>query len=204
MFPEMNWNKYVDKKVTGSCNGMDVILPEHIVLREDSIILITNYEGYEEIKRALIEQGIDSDKIICMSEFEKQAQEYQYFEHRCIERFKDTSSDFVDAGCFDGRDCIKFLKSGLSNNNSMYAFEPDNTNFCKCTEMLFGYRNIEIYNVGLSDKKGKASFLSEKGEKARVTTEGDTYICIDTLDDVLCNKKIGFVKMDIEGSEKKP
>lgn len=203
MFPEMNWSKYIDKKITESCNGLDVIPPEQIVMQKDSIILITNYEGYEEIKSSLIAQGIESRKIICMSDFEKEVQKNQYFESRCIERFKNTPGHFVDAGCFDGRDCIRFLESSLYANNEIYAFEPDNTNYRKCTEMLSEYKNVEISNVGLADIKGKTFFMSEKGEKARVTNEGNSYICIDTLDDVLCDKKIGFVKMDIEGSEKK-
>lgn len=203
MFPEMKWKNYIDKKCEGICNGIGIIKPQNIKLEKDAIILITNYEGFAEIKENLIKLGIEEKQIVCMNDFEIKAQENQYFEERCIKYFKNTSGNFIDAGCFDGRDCIRFLESGLGNNASIYAFEPDEANYQECKKALSNYKNIEIFNIGLADAKGKESFLSEKGEKARVTCEGNCFIQMDTIDHLVGDNKIGFIKMDIEGSEKK-
>lgn len=202
MFPHMKWKYYIDRNREGICNGIDIIKPNELRLESDEIILITNYEGFEEIEENLISLGIKKNQIICLNDFEKKAQKNQYFERRCIQHFKTTSGYFIDAGCFDGRDCIRFLKSSLYNNTLIYAFEPDRENYQECKKVLNCYENVQIYNLGLSDSKKEATFLSDKGEKARVTSKGNCSIRLDTIDHLMNGRQIGFIKMDIEGSEK--
>lgn len=203
MFPEMRWQSYIDKNRSGMCNGINIIKPQDIRLEKDAVILIANYEGFEEIKSNLISFGIEEEKIVCASDYEIRAHENQYFDERCIKYFKRTEGNFIDAGCFDGRNCIKFFNSNLNNNTSIFAFEPDRVNYQKCKEVLSGYNGIKIYNMGLSDKNGEETFLSDKGEKARVSSEGNEFIEVNTLDSLMPRERIGFLKMDIEGSEKR-
>lgn len=44
------------------------------------------------------------------------------------------------------KECIKLVESSISNNNLVYAFEPDNSNYCKCKETLSGYKNNTMPN----------------------------------------------------------
>lgn len=203
MFPEMRWKNYIDKQCVGMCNGIEIIKPEKVRLEKDAIILISNYEGFEEIKSDLLGFGIEEQQIVCINDFEIKAQENQYFEERCVNYFKKTNGNFIDAGCFDGRDCIRFLSSSLNNNTSIYAFEPDSVNYQECKKVLYGYENVRIYNLGLSDSKKEETFLSDKGEKARVSNDGNCLIKMDTVDHLMDGKPIGFIKMDIEGSERR-
>lgn len=203
MFPTMKWEKYIDKKCEGTCNDIDIIRPSELKLDDDAIVLITNYEGFTEIKENLLALGIQRNQLVCMNDFEVKAQENQYFEERCVRNFKNTSGGFIDAGCFDGRDCIRFMKSSLNSNTSIYAFEPDSTNYQECRKILSGYKNIQIYNMGLSDATKEEIFLSDKGEKARVASDGNCSIKLDSIDNLLNGKQMGVIKMDIEGSEKK-
>ena len=119
-----------------------------------------------------------------------------------INNFKTTSGDFIDAGCYDGRDCVRFLESTLNNNSFVYGFEPDKTNYQKCKRILGDFKNVSVYDLGLSDSKKEKLFLSDEGEKARVTNSGNCMVKMDTLDNFMSDKLVGFIKMDIEGSEK--
>lgn len=202
IFPEMKWEKYVDENCEGTCNGLDIIKPENLKMNKDAIVLISNYEEVEEIKKNLISLGIQQDQIVSVKDFDIKAQENQYFEERCIKNFKKVSGDFLDVGCFDGRDSVKFLESALNNNALIYAFEPDNANYQECKRVLSGYSNIKIYLLGLSDSKKKETFLSGRGDSACVTNSGNCSIEVDTIDHVMRDRQIGFIKMDIEGSEK--
>lgn len=202
MFPEMKWEKYIDRNCEGVCNGIDIIKPNDLRLEKNAVVLITNYEGFEEIRQDLNLLGIDNKQIVCMNDFEKEAQNNQYFEERCVKFFRNTSGYFIDAGCFDGRDCIRFIESDFNNNTQVYAFEPDSANYKMCGRALSGYENVHIYNLGLSDSKKEEKFLSDQGEKARVSIKGDCLVKLDMLDNVMNDKPIGFIKMDIEGNEK--
>lgn len=202
MFPEMRWRKYIDKKCTGICNGIDIINPDALQLESDGIILITNYEGHAEIAEDLMARGIPKSQIASVADFETKAQENQYFEERCIKNFKNTAGVFIDAGCFDGRDCIRFMESSLNHNTSIYAFEPDQANYQNCKKALNDYKTVKVYNLGLSDLNKEEVFLSDKGEKARITSEGNCSINLDTIDRLMGDKQVGIIKMDIEGSER--
>ena len=203
MFPEMNWRGYIDRKQKGTCNRLKIVKPEELEIENDAVVLITNLEEYDEIKESLVARGIDRNVIFTLNDFEIKAHHNQYFEERCIKYFKDTQGAFLDAGCFDGEDCIKFSESSLNHNATIYAFEPDEINYINCKKVLARYNNSEVFNLGLSDVKQQTYFMSDKGECSRITDQGDSIINIDTIDSVLRGKKIGFIKMDIEGSEKK-
>lgn len=95
------------------------------------------------------------------------------------------------------------MESAAHNENPIYAFEPDPVNYQTCMDKLSHYPDIKVYNMGLSNEQEEASFLSGKGEKARIAEDGNCHIKIDTIDNILGNENIGFIKMDIEGNEKK-
>jgi len=125
----------------------------------------------------------------------------QYFD-RNIFNF---SSDeiFVDAGAFTGDTIQEFVDCVHSNFNKIYAFEID-TDILRKLESNVAKLNttgtIEIINAGLSDKNG-ASYVS-KGvvNNSRLSDEGEE-VRLLSLDSVLGDSPVSFIKMDIEGSE---
>lgn len=201
MFPKMNWEGYIDREKEGTCNNIKIIKLENLKSDEAAIILITNLEGYDEIKDDLLAHGIHQDFIYTLNDFEVIAHQDQYFEERCIEYFCDHQGAFLDAGSFDGADCVKFVNSNLYHNNILYAFEPDEKNYVICKKKLEGLSNVEVFNVGLAARAKKAYFLADKGECSRITDEGDCVIDIDTIDSIIGENPIGYIKMDIEGNE---
>lgn len=201
MFPEMNWEGYIDRKKDGTCNNIKIIKLENLKPDEEAIILITNFEEYNEIRADLIAHGIPQALIYILNDFEVKAHQNQYFEKRCIDHFSDKHGAFLDAGSFDGADCVKFINSSLYHNNALYAFEPDKKNYIMCKKKLEELSNVEVFNVGLAASAQKAYFLADKGVCSRITDEGDDVINIDTIDSVIGENSIGYIKMDIEGNE---
>lgn len=126
------------------------------------------------------------------------SEENQYFEN-----FIPSANNeiFVDVGGYDGLSSLNFLKWCNGKYEKILFFEPDMENFKKSQENLLGIERVELYNKGLSDKNEVLKFTGS-GSVACVTENGDRYIEVDTLD-ALVDSPVTFIKMDIEGAEKK-
>ena len=202
MFPEMEWEGYIDRNKDGIFNGLKIKKPSEVKHEKDAVILITNLEGSSSVKDDLLKCGINSNQIDSLDDYEIKAHSEQYFEDRCIENFSSTKGSFIDAGSYDGLDSIKFLKSKLNQNVPIYAFEPDEANYLLCKNTLANITNAEVFNIGLSDIREQGYFTSGIGEASRVEKQGNCRINLDTIDLLLKEKPVGFIKMDVEGSEK--
>lgn len=114
----------------------------------------------------------------------------------------------VDAGAFDG-DTIRSFEEAVSDRyGKIYAFEMDKRNYenlkKQCFEQIIrgSDTKIELYQIGLSDKK-EIMHYSSNFETSQFSMGGDEVCETDSLDNILHNKKVTFIKMDIEGSEMK-
>ena len=121
-----------------------------------------------------------------------------------------SNESFVDVGAYNGDTLFDFIKRTNNKFDSIFAFELDNRNF---QEMQLAVDKLEtnlkskikLYNLGLLDEEkevcyerggsgSESSFInvinkpSERGKTVRFS-------------DILKNKKVTFIKMDIEGSE---
>ena len=106
---------------------------------------------------------------------------------------------FVDAGGFDGDTTIEFCKR-YPNYQEVLFFEPSTINLNAAKKQTKNFRNIEYYDVGLSDKEELLSFDSNAGSASSVTNNGKQIISVTTLDS-LVKKPVSFIKMDLEGWE---
>jgi FkbM family methyltransferase len=94
----------------------------------------------------------------------------------------------------------------------VFAFEPSSNTikFLQKNVEINDYKNVEIYNKGVSNKTGKANLWVGAGSVHNLISTKEIYglekITIETItiDDFLRDKdvKIDFVMMDAEGSEK--
>lgn len=118
------------------------------------------------------------------------------------------NGNFVDCGAFDGDTMRRFLKQ-VDGEYHYYAFEAEKENYDRlatyCQEN--NIKNISLYNLAVYDKKTQLSFLRDEGEEKvsgkALESEGkdDCYIQADSIDNVLGNKKVDVIVMDIEGAE---
>jgi len=102
---------------------------------------------------------------------------------------------FVDAGAYKGDTVEKFVKAVKGKYKAIYSFELDSSIFKELREVAEKYDmdKIEIFNAGVSDVSGDVQYvytgIDKKTEK------------LVALDDVLMNKPVTFIKMDVETFE---
>ena len=121
-----------------------------------------------------------------------------------IKKITTKDTVFADIGACRG-DILKFLCDNCGNG---YAFEPDPTNF-NHLKSSFQDKNIELVNKAVSDSNGKIPFYTSTNYVGNILGHDmdyrpfTTHIDVEcvTLDDFFLDKKIDFIKMDIEGAE---
>lgn len=138
---------------------------------------------------------------------------YEQAKHQAIETLLRPGGTFIDVGVNKG-DFSLLAARILGEAGQVLAFEPEPTNchWIQRTITLNGYRNIQLYQVALSDRNGEAQlYIGAKSgwhtlvahpkggdqQAIRVTTR--------TLDDFLAEvgweRPVSMMKIDVEGAE---
>lgn len=133
------------------------------------------------------------------------SQEKQYFEYGFYEKRQDEV--FVDCGAFNGISLNTFLQENNHTFDFYYGMEPDKANFEKLREYVANmpedirkkmyitpkaawkdHNGIKFYSLC-----GPGSFVADIGKETAETV---------TIDEMLDGKRVTYIKMNIEGSEK--
>lgn len=109
-------------------------------------------------------------------------------------------SRFVDAGAFDGDTLRDYLLCYRDVMEAYYAFEPIAAAAERIAAAAAMDKRIDIFRQGVSGFSGKAR-MKALGTSSSLKEDGGAEIDVVCLDDVLENKSVSFIKMDIEGEE---
>ncbi|HSE23149.1 MAG TPA: FkbM family methyltransferase [Pyrinomonadaceae bacterium] len=114
---------------------------------------------------------------------------------------------FVDCGAFDGDSIREFLAHQHNNFASIYAFEPDETNFRRLQSFINGLppmisEKIVIHNAAVGETRSRVAFNATGNMSAALTSKGASMVDVVPLDEVIepDNNPI-FLKLDVEGAE---
>jgi FkbM family methyltransferase len=110
---------------------------------------------------------------------------------------------FVDAGAYDGDTIAQFAERTGGRHASIVAFEPDATNFRKLQERVarLHLQNCDLRNTGTSDSTGELRFRGGDAFLSKLDAEGDVLMPVEAIDDVVGDRPVSFIKMDVEGAE---
>lgn len=176
---------------------------------EESYVAITTSDYFMEIKSLLQEKHFPMDHILNCARMK------QYF---AFPELFPKGTAFVDAGCCDGADSIRFAKLCEGIYSKILVFEPDHDNLQKCVLNISNESipNVDYVEAGLGrcsrkhyfqkDLHGASHFI-ERSENASFLAHGqrDTgtteMVYEVALDDYTEDIVVGFIKMDIEGAE---
>lgn len=107
---------------------------------------------------------------------------------------------FADAGAFTGDTVRAFCAAVQGKYDRIYAFEPEEENYRKLLETARNIRDISCFQTAAGDKKGQIHFFSDdSGSKADAS--GGEVVPVDTLDHLLGEERVTYLKMDVEGME---
>lgn len=171
------------------------------------IITIFDKEVAKQIKKDLCKKYRNiGNKILIFKDFMREPEwpsEEQYFDKELI-RLQDHEC-FVDAGVWDLGTSINFGKKCRCNRISDYhafAFEPDNINYQRCEKIRMESKLdfISLVHAGLWSENGEQYFNGMGNGSSSVSDNGYSAHMV-TLDEYPFDRKITFLKMDIEGAE---
>ena len=109
---------------------------------------------------------------------------------------------FLDVGSFNGDTIEQFIELTNRKYKKIIGFEANKKTFEYLTEKVKQYSNVEILNIGAWNKKDVLRFC-DAGDGSSITECGTEEVNVEKIDDVLNGEMVSFIKMDIEGAEKR-
>lgn len=109
---------------------------------------------------------------------------------------------YADCGSLDGYTTAEFILN-CPSYKKIYMYEPMEEQYRNCCDNIRKLKadNIILRQYAVYDKKTTLSFSSNISGSSKVDNNGDITINAISLDEDIA-EPLGFIKMDIEGSEK--
>lgn len=197
--------------------GKPVLSPDELVAHRDEyyyvVPAVTTEKSYSEIYKFLQEHSYPEDHILDRINAGI-GDENQYFE---FPELYHKGTAFIDGGCYDCGISYRFAKWCGNAYSSIIAFEPDPDNYARCCKQVQDtpLRDFQLVNAGLSSQEGMVEFnaqgtlgsciiparLPAELNVPQLKTENEISIRTVALDDIVGDRTVGFIKMDIEGAE---
>jgi FkbM family methyltransferase len=144
----------------------------------------------------------------CAAVFEKD----QYF---CLPNFCGLGNEvYIDAGAFAGDSMERFIWAQGGVFSKIYGFEPGSRQFAALQvraarlikEWALELTSVELINKGLGENDCRLSAECDNGQMTNLVLRADsgaasTAIDIVSLDNFLRERRITFLKADVEGME---
>ena len=208
----VNWRYVVDRSPEEKeiCGIPTLPLEDYLKKDDGEYIVVSSRAFFEEIRGALINSGIDGNRIIDGAILYDLIEGRQYFDLKELEDVRVKDETFVDVGCYDGLSTVAFFDWCKQNGHSI-CMEPDGRNIDRI-KRIFGSKGINDYELidkGAWSKSGRL-FFDNRGDSMSSFLDsgyGDNVVGetveveVAAMDDILFDKAVTFIKMDVEGSE---
>ena len=130
---------------------------------------------------------------------EKHIRANQYFYQIALEK-----ESFVDVGAFDGDTFRDFIDVCQNNYANYYGIEMDIDNFNSLKDKTKGFHDVELFNCAATSSDCMLSYKKTSDDKKSdftLSQLGDTAVNGRSVDNLLSDKRVTFLKADIEGAE---
>lgn len=162
-------------------------------------VLVGVYGAAAEVQEYLLSMDIPQKNIFPLYDHVDENFRSQYFD------FLDAyipGGLFIDAGCFDCGTSIYFIEQTGDTTASIVAFEPDPINAEHCRRIAREHNlNIQLIEAGAYSEDGVLHFNSSGSSMSCIEENGSISVNIRTIDNVVGDQRVSFIKVDIEGSE---
>lgn len=192
-----------NKKIIGKyVDGLRVISVEKLTENYSNYVVILGSQYYaEEMYQILLSKAFPLERIMYSK--------YKMIVAQCGKQYFDifpTRKDevFIDGGSYNGDTIFEFLKWTKGEYNKIYAFEP----MGKMCELIGnkikkqGIKNFELFQNALWSKREELC-IKEGGAGSRVEKDGTYIVEGVSIDEIVKDEIITYIKLDVEGSEMK-
>lgn len=121
----------------------------------------------------------------------------QYFDKEIVPKIKNIH--FFDAGAYVGDTAIEVIRN-YSDYAKIWLVEPIAEHMRIAKRDLADYENIEFITAGVGSKKETLNFHEEKSFST-MQGNGKESVQIETIDAIVQNSRVDFIKLDVEGAE---
>lgn len=108
---------------------------------------------------------------------------------------------FVDAGAFVGDTIQGFNAAVQGQYRTIYAFEPDQKNYERLLKTCAAMPDTNCWQMAVSDRSGEVHFVSDDSS-SKAASSAEQVVPAVTLDSLLENVPVTYLKMDVEGMER--
>ncbi len=204
LFYEYGIVGFLDNYATGTYNGMPILpMKEFLQNKPEVSLYIASTTFHEELCQMIEKMGIEPERVVDVTGMMLQVyHEQQYFDLPCLEQFKEPHEIFVDGGCYDGANSVRFAQWAGSAQKTIYAFEADEKNIEKCRIALGQIEEADCHLIakGMWSKDMELNFCAKGNEASSFMKNGQQRMPVISLDAVV-KDRVTFIKMDIEGAE---
>lgn len=205
---QINFYGFCGRRAERFANGLmgkPVISPNYLFQHSsDFYVILSARESSDEILELLKENHFPMDLVYPF--FPTNSTDNQYFEFPDLFPF---GTAFIDGGSLNCQTAYRFADWCSGRYSKIFAFEPDPTSYAVCEKNLADrkLRDCCLIHAGLSDHNGEVIFQTGLYGSSHIVAdknaeEGDlTVVPVATIDDTVGGETVGFIKMDIEGSE---
>lgn len=202
-FEDIPWDYYVDTYTEKGriVHGLPVLSFEDLATQhQDAFVVISSSVYHGEMERQLLDAGFCDEQIYSVGACIDELYRNQYFDLPTLR--PKTQEIFVDGGAFDGATSRAFAQWN-NNYGKIYAFEPNPKMSAICRKALSGIPNSQWFPYGLWSQAATLDFGGE-GQGAHFTeagTSSGSQVQAVTLDSIVGQDDVTFIKMDLEGAE---
>ena len=109
---------------------------------------------------------------------------------------------YLDLGAYDGDTVKEFVSQTNGKYEKIIAVEPDAKNYKKLVSYVEGegLHNADCKNLAVWNFNGKVTFGKKGGRNSSIEENGIEIEC-KTIDSMLDNQRVSYIKMDVESAE---
>ena len=154
----------------------------------------------DDWSRRVLECVIDFRRTLDPAMLLPVVREHDLYAPEGLFKFADDEA-YVDGGSYDGDTIRSFIERVHGRFDAVYAFEPDPVTFAKLKANFSDEPRIHPIHAGLYSHGGTLRFRDDASRGAIFAADGDIEMPVTTIDDVLGDRRLTYVKMNIEGAE---
>lgn len=108
---------------------------------------------------------------------------------------------YLDLGAYTGDTVERFLSTVHGRYERIVAVEPDQKNFNRLLKNTQGMERVFCHNCCVDEKSGVRLYAMDGGRKSHSLSQGGSLINAVSVDELIGEDRISYIKMDIEGME---